>query len=123
VERTRQVDGEHGVPTLGREVLDRGHVLDAGVVDQHVGAAERLRHVLHHGLDFGRLAHVGAVVADLHAERGDLRLRPFNVAEAIEHDVRALAGQRPGDAEADAAGGTCDEGGLAFQHGFLSCPG
>jgi hypothetical protein len=25
--------------------------------------------------------------------------------------------QRHGDAEADAAGGACDEGGLAFEHG------
>ena len=46
------------VPLLGREVLDVGHVLDAGVVDEHVDAAELFFRKGHHGLDLGRLAHV-----------------------------------------------------------------
>ena len=39
VERGRQVDGEDGVPLFGREVLRRGDMLDAGIVDQDVEPA------------------------------------------------------------------------------------
>ena len=88
-----QVDRDDRVPLRDGKVLDRRDVLDAGVVDEDVDAAELARRVGHHGLDLGRLAHVGAVVAGLHAERGDLRLRPVDIAEAVEHDVRALARQ------------------------------
>ena len=45
------------------------HVLDAGVVHQDVDAAELRRGVLHHVLDLGRLAHVGAVIGHLDAQR------------------------------------------------------
>jgi hypothetical protein len=40
VERRAQVDGDDRVPAFGRKVLDRRHMLDAGVVDQDVDAAE-----------------------------------------------------------------------------------
>ena len=92
------------------------HVLDAGVVDQDVDRTDRAHGVGHHVLDLGGLAHVGAVVADLAAEGGDLALGRVDVAEAIEHDVGALAGQHLGDAQADAAGRAGDEGGLSLQH-------
>ncbi len=36
-ERRLHHQGQHGREPLGRELLDRGHVLEAGVVDQHVG--------------------------------------------------------------------------------------
>ena len=56
----RQIDGDDGVPFLDREILDIGHVLDAGIVDQHVERAEFLFGGGDHGGDLGRLGHVGA---------------------------------------------------------------
>jgi hypothetical protein len=55
------------------------------------------------------LADVGVQLLDL-----------LGVAEAVEHDVRALFGQRAGDAEADARGRAGDEGGLAAQTCWIS---
>ena len=92
-------------------------MLDAGVVHQDVHMAEFFSGKGHHGLDFGGLAHVGAVVGHLGAKRGDFLLRRLGVAKTVEHDVGALGGQRFGDAQADAAGGAGDEGGFIFQHG------
>ena len=64
VEGRAEVDRDDRVPALDRELLDRRDVLDAGVVDEDVDAAEvGLGRVGHHRLDLGRLAHVGAVVA------------------------------------------------------------
>jgi len=116
VEGAREVDRDDRVPTFGREVLDLGHVLDAGVVDQDVDAAESVGRELHHVLDLIGLAHVGAVVFGAHAECGDLRLGRLGVAEAVEHDVRALLGEGAGDGEPDAAGGPRDKSGFAFEH-------
>jgi hypothetical protein len=44
----------------------------------------------------------------------------FHIAKAVEHDVGALARQRFGNAQANAAGGAGDEGRFAFQHESLS---
>jgi hypothetical protein len=57
------------------------------------------------------------MVGRLHAQGADTVKRALRVAEAIEHEVRALARQGLCDAEANAAGGTGDEGSLAFDHG------
>ena len=62
VEGRGQVDGDDRVPFLGREVLDRRDVLDAGIVDEDVGPAELVGAALHHRLDRRRVGHVGAVV-------------------------------------------------------------
>jgi hypothetical protein len=51
-------------------------MLDAGVVDQDVDPPELGRRKGHHVLDLGGFAHVGAVVAHLHAHgRGHFGLR------------------------------------------------
>ena len=107
VEHGRQVQRDDGVPLLDREVLDRRGVLDAGVVDQDVDAAELAHRVVDqaaHGLALGQ---VGAVVHDAHAMlAGQPGARIFDlggVAEAVQDDIGALLGERAGDAEADAA--------------------
>jgi hypothetical protein len=117
VEGRAEVDRDDRVPLGGGKLLDRRHVLDAGVVDEDVDAAELGLRVGHHRLDLGRLAHVGPVVAGLHAERGHLGARRLEFAEAVEHHVGALARQAQRDAVADAAGGAGDEGGFSFEHG------
>jgi hypothetical protein len=94
-------------------------MLDAGVVDQDVDGAEFGLAGTHHGLDLGRPGHVGAVVADAPAQPGHVRLGAFHVAEAVEQDVGALAGQLQGDAQANAAGGAGDKRCLAFEHVLL----
>ncbi len=113
MEGRAEVDGDDGVPFLGGEVLDRRHVLDAGIVDQDVDPAEFLGGVCHHGLDLSWLGHVCVVVGGLHPELGaDVGVQLLDllgVAEAVEHDVGALFGQRARDPEPDARGRTGDE--------------
>jgi len=65
------------------------------------------------------LAHVGAVVGHAAAQPGHFGAGAVGVAEAVEHDVRPLAGQGQGDAQADAAGRAGDQGGLSFEHVLL----
>ena len=99
-------------------------MLDAGVVDEDVERAEALFAGAHHGLDFGRLAHIGAVVVDLAARAcrtRDLGARRLHLAEAVEHQSRAGLGQRAGQPQADAAGGAGDEGRPALK-GFAVHP-
>ena len=75
---------------------------------------------IEHGLDGGDIGQVGALVADLDTVfRGHVGTRALDlvgVAEAVEDHVRPFGGERRGDAEADAAGGTGDECELSF-HG------
>lgn len=40
VERRREIDGDDGVPLLVRKIFDRGHMLDAGIVDEDVHRAD-----------------------------------------------------------------------------------
>ena len=114
MERAAQVDGDHGVPFLDRKAFDSGDMLDAGVVDQNIDLAEFGRGEFHHRFDLGRPAHVGAVVGDLHAERGDFGFRTFHVAKTVQDDIGALRGQGAGDAQADTAGRAGDESCFTF---------
>ena len=72
-------------------------MLDAGIVDDDIDAAE---HLVRHGeqcADLDRFRHVRAVEADLNAvlsrqpvaDRGDLA----GVAEAVEHHIHARLGE------------------------------
>ena len=58
-----------------------------------------------------------------HAAGADLRQCRVDLAEAVEEQVGAGLGQAQGDAQADAAGGTGDQGGLAFQGHAVSPAG
>src|SRR5207302_11422912 len=59
-----QVDPDHGVPAVDRDVLGLGAEGGAGVVDHDVEPAELLHRALDHALDLIFLAHV-----DGHGER------------------------------------------------------
>ena len=88
-------------------------MLDAGIVDEDVGPAELVRAALHHRRDRRRVGHIGAVV-----DRADFAALALDVrggAEAVDHQLRALGGERLGDGEADARGGSCDECDFAFE--------
>ena len=114
VERGREVDGDDGVPLIGRKLLDRRDELDAGVVDQDVDGSELGRRVGDHRLDLVAFRHVGAVVDALDAkllfDAGALGFDRLGVAETVDHHVGALLGEGAGDGETDAAGGAGDDG-------------
>jgi len=125
VEGGGKVDRENRIPFGQREFIDRGDVLDARVVDEHVDAAEFGERRSHHRLDRFRLAHVGAVVARFDAElafEGGAQLLDFrSVAETVEDDIGAFARKGARDAQSDAARGARDQCRLVLElHcGFL----
>ncbi len=119
VEHRRQVDGEDGVPFLHRELIQRRHVLNAGVVHQNVHAAELAFGILHHVRYLARIAEIGAVIPRRGAQPRDLRLRLLHVAEAVEDHARAGGGQHGRYPEADAAGRAGHQRGFAlYTHGI-----
>ena len=123
VEGRGEVDGDDGVPLLDRELLDRRHVLDAGVVDQDVDRAEVALGLGDHVGDLVVAQHVGGIEGDARAQRLDLRDRLLVVllgAEAVDDDIGAVLGERHGDAVADARGRAGDDGGLAFESSLQS---
>ena len=111
-----EIDGDDGVPALDREILNARHVLDTGVVHQDVDLSEARVGVGQHGLDFGRLAHVGTVVVHRHAQGSHFGLGAFDVAKAVEYDAGALGCQSLGDTKTDTAGRSGDEGCFAVKH-------
>jgi hypothetical protein len=127
--RNRQADGVKGageidrqdrIPLLDRELLDRGNMLDAGIVDEDVDAAELAAREVDHGGDVAALADVGAAEGDADVVR-PRHLRPRlldrrRVAEAVDDDIGASAGERLGDAEPDAARRSRYDGRLACEH-------
>jgi hypothetical protein len=115
VKHRRQVDGDDRIPALHREVFDRGDMLDAGVVDQYVDAAEFALGVGDHVGDLRHIADVGRMMANLAAELSDLGDHRRGIAKAVQNQVRASLGQAQGDAQADAAGGAGDQCGLALK--------
>jgi hypothetical protein len=97
-------------------------MLDAGIVDEDVNRAEGVGRGLHHRFDLVDLGEVRAVVERLDAvvalEARALLFDRVGIAEAVDDDVRALGGERPGISEPDALSGAGDERGLAFEeHG------
>ena len=126
MERRRQVDGDDRVPFVDGEILDVRHVLDAGIVDQHVDRAELLFRLRDHRVDLGRLGHVGARIDCLDAEfllePGAFFLDRGSVAEAVDDQIGAVLGHGAGDGQPDAGGGAGDQRGFAFEHdGSSSC--
>src|SRR3984957_2443254 len=105
VEGRRQIDGDDHVPFLDRELLDRRHVLDAGIVHQDIDAAQCLLRALDHADDLRRLAHVGARIdrfdPEVLLDAGPFGLDRGRVAEAVDHDVGALLGERARDGKPD----------------------
>ena len=124
VEGSREIDGDDGVPAVGREILHRRGVLYAGVVDEDVHPAEVPGGLIDHAGDLIRLGHVRARVGGAHAIFiGDGPLQPLDlagVAEAVEQHVCTGLSELSGDAEADARGRSGDDRDLAFERHL--CP-
>ena len=112
--QAEKVGLEHGADLLVLALLDRGHVAVAGIVHEHVDAAEGVTRRLHRRRHLGRLGDVqrhglaaaaGAVLEVLHvlglARGGD------QTPAAVEHELGEFAPEAGGAAgdEPDGIGG------------------
>ena len=82
---------------LSRKLIHRGDVLDAGVIDHDIDAAEGAFGIVHHRLDLPDVAQVGVVIAGDLTQRGDFSPGVAAVAAAIEDHLRARLSQHFGD--------------------------
>ena len=97
----------------GKSSIGR-HELDAGIVDEDVDRAERRLGARRSSRRSRpawscRRRRIERRDAEFALDPGPLASISRGVAEAVEHDVRALPRQRAGDREADAAGRAGDE--------------
>ncbi|MNX60029.1 hypothetical protein D3C86_909210 [compost metagenome] len=120
MEHGRQVQRQNGIPLFNREIFDQRGVLDAGVIDKDVDAAQLAHRVVHQATHRIAFRQVGAVVDHLHAvflgQTGALLFDRGGVAKTIQDDISALLGEGGGDPQADTAGGTGDKGNFSFEH-------
>jgi hypothetical protein len=106
-EDAAQVDLLHALPDLERGVEHRAVVgrVDAGVVEQHVDAAEAPVRLAVHGGD-------GLLVADIGHDR---QVHAADVGQVDAHDPSALLGEAQRDIGADPAGGAGDDANLVLE--------
>ena len=70
VEGAAQIDGQDGVPALGRELGDAAGVLNAGVVDEDVDGGERGLGTRHQAGGLAGVGEVGLHIGRTHAVHG-----------------------------------------------------
>ena len=101
VERRGQVDGDDGVPFISRELVNRGDMLNARVVNQDIAAPG----LFNQRAAIVALGHIGANIAGRHTGfSGDLFRNGVilvAVGKTIEHDIRTGAGHFPSNAKPD----------------------
>ena len=104
---------DHGVPVVGGQLAEVAVPGEAGVVDEDPDRTEGLRRLLDSRRDLRFVRHVGH-------DRGGLPpasvMAVSDLASAVGVDIEdrdrvAEGGEVAGDAPADAAGGTGDDGG------------
>ena len=117
-----QVDGELEVDALGLVLVDGRAGADAGVVDQHVEAAEALLVGGDHALDVLLGGHVARDLLDLVAGPAQLLGGGGELLGAAGGDGErvALLTEHLCDGEADPAGGSGDDGGAVGHAVILS---
>ena len=125
----RQVQLDDVVPDFVGRIDQRLRLVAAGVVEQHVAAAERLEHVGGQLLHGGAVVHVGDEVLDLDVEAvADFGLGLFQLVFVAgrDGDVRPAFGQAAGDRLADALAAAGDQGRAAgeveefLEHGLYN---
>ena len=123
-ERAARVDGMHQVVALHVGGLRIGQRYRAGIVDDNVDAAEFLRRGLQRLPDLGLFADIdeqrqGLAAQSLDVLRGGIdRAGQFGVrlgGFGGHRDIGPVARGTQGNGKANAARGTCNEQGLAFQ--------
>jgi hypothetical protein len=115
-ELAAEVDGEDPVPGLGAG-FRRGLVgiQDAGVVHQHVDAAETLERGLRHRRHRGLVADVGGERQRLSPSRLDRRRGLLGALDVDRHDPGALGGEALGARPADPRAGAGHQRHLPLQ--------
>jgi hypothetical protein len=115
-QQAQDVDVELAVEVLLGDVFQRRELVDAGVVDQDVHAAERLLGLVEQTGDVGALGHVALDGDGLAAGGGDLGHHLVGALAAggvVDRHGRALGGQGLGDGGPDALRRAGHDGGLA----------
>ena len=106
VEAALQVDVDHAIERGVVRVGDVRQRHDAGVVDQHIDAAEGGNRLGKQATHVVRLAHVGLAdggAAARGVDAGGQRLGGRDAFGIVDHDGKAVAGESLGDGRADAA--------------------
>ena len=119
-ERPAQVDAQHAVELVDAKLEERRIVEDAGVVHQHIDAAEGLEGGGQRVVDVAGLADIAGDIDGLAAARldGPRHLGPRPGVHVAQRHGRALAGKPRGACAPDALRGTRDDRNLAGQeHG------
>ena len=123
MEHAAQVDVDHAVELLQRHFLQARVLGDAGVVDQHVDAAEFFLDAGDHGIDHFALRHVHLIARRRGAERLALLddLVHSTLFDVADDDDGAFLGEFQRGGQTDALGGAGDDGNLVFEsfHGGL----
>src|SRR5580658_1630399 len=117
-ERAAGVGGEHLIPLLELDALERFGFEAAGVVDEDVETAERERGIVDGVLDAPLVMHVAAYCGSLHAEATEVHddvLRFIAGAAVGAGDVGSCAGKTHGEAAADAPGSASNQYPLPFE--------
>ena len=108
VEGGREIDRDDCVPLLHREILQRRHMLDPGIVHQDVEPAERVERLFDHLADRIRLRHVGVRIGHGDIELGSEFRFGFRdllgLAKPVQNDAGTRARERPGNTEPNPAG-------------------
>ncbi|NYD67647.1 hypothetical protein BJ972_002166 [Agromyces atrinae] len=112
VEESVDVDGEHPLPLVDVRADDRAEQHHAGVVDEHVEAAEAVDDALHGGFGLGAHRDVGDDGEGDPARRLDLGDESVESVAAAgdDGDRRTLARESEGRGSADATARPGDEG-------------
>jgi hypothetical protein len=119
MEGRREIDGDDRIPLLDREFLDRRHKLDTRIVDENIHRSIGLLAERDHFGNFGRLGHVrwrmDRLDLEIALDRRAFLLDVSRRAHAVDDDIGASACESARISEADAAGRTGDDGGLACE--------
>jgi len=117
MERAEQVDVDHALEPVGRQLFGRDEEVARRAADEHVDRSEFFFAARERRLDRREVAHVGGHRADLRAERAQF------LGGRVELGLRAAADRHIGTegsevlrhAEVDAAAAAGDEHRLAFE--------
>ena len=101
MKRRRQIERDDVIPFFIGEILDRGNMLDAGIVDENIDPSQMTRDFRDHAVDFPGIHQIGAVVKNFGVVLGlqaglqgiDLRMN----AQAVEGNSTSGLRERLGD--------------------------
>src|SRR5262249_7995848 len=103
-ELSGEIDGQHLVPLRERELVERGILLQARVVDQDVHGAELFQHRAEHRAHLSLIRHISAQSAHPYAPGAYLVRESFSlilVTHIIDDDIGAGIAERQGDGASD----------------------